>query len=176
MRPPLNDLPGLPDILLPNLKLVFVGYNPSLPAARAGHYYAGPQNHFYRLLHECGLVPALLSYHEDASLPRHGIGLTDLCPTPTAQAAHLPAGALQAGRERLTAKIERFRPAIVCFNGLGVYRAHFGHPPAGTGPQQPAIGISRVFVVPSTSPANNGLMREREQAFAALAALVQSLG
>ena len=174
MRPPLIDLPELPDILLPNLKLVFVGYNPSLPAARAGHYYAGPHNHFYRLLYESGLVPTLLSYHDDDSLPRHGIGLTDLCPIPTGQAAHLPAGALQAGREALAAKIERWRPGIVCFNGLGVYRAYFGRPPAGTGLQQPLIGVSRVFVVPSTSPANNGLMRERELAFAALARLVRT--
>lgn len=169
--PPLIDLPGLPDILLPNLKLVFVGYNPSLPAARAGHYYAGKRNHFYRLLHQSGLTPTLLTYHDDSALPRHGIGLTDLCPIPTAQAAHLPGGALRAGRERLAAKIERFRPLIVCFNGLGVYQAYFGRPPAGTGLQAGVIGPSRVFVVPSTSPANNGLMREREQAFAALAAL-----
>ena len=169
-----SELPGLPDILLPNLSLVFVGYNPSLPAARAGHYYASKHNHFYRLLHESGLTPGRLTYHDDASLPRYGIGLTDLCPIPTAQAAHLPAGALRAGRARLTAKIERFRPRMICFNGLGVYRAYFGHSPAGSGMQAPLIGVSRVFVVPSTSPANNGLMREREQAFAGLAALVHA--
>ena len=59
-RPPFNpSLPGLPDILEHDLKLVFVGYNPSLPASRAGHYYAGGQNYFYRMLHLSGLTARL---------------------------------------------------------------------------------------------------------------------
>lgn len=169
------DRPGLPDILLPRLKLVFVGFNPSLPASRAGHYYAGGRNHFYPLLQRSGLTPRLLTYHEDSTLPQFGIGLTDLCPTPTAQAGHLPAGALRAGRDRLTEKLLRFRPRVVCFNGFGVYHAYFGRPPVAPGLQADRIGDSAVFVVPSTSPANNGLMAAREQAFHDLGTLVRGL-
>ena len=163
---------ALPDILTPGLKLVFVGYNPSLPAARTGHYYAGKQNFFYVLLHRHGLTPALLTPWDDWTLPRYGIGVTDLCPIPTAQAGMLPAGALRAGSVALRQKLERHQPATVCFNGLGVYRAYFGRPPGDAGLQPDLIGPSRVFVVPSTSPANNGMMRERDAAFAALARLV----
>ncbi len=164
---------GLPDLLAPGLKLVFVGYNPSLPAARTGHYYAGKQNFFYRLLHQSGLTPVLLTPWDDHTLPQYGIGVTDLCPIPTAQAGMLPWSALTAGREALRVKLERYRPGIVCFNGLGVYRAYFGRPPQALGPQPDRIGASGVFVVPSTSPANNGLMAAREQAFAELARAVQ---
>lgn len=169
-RPPLPSLPELPDLLVPGLELVFIGYNPSVPAARLGHYYAGGRNHFYPLLYRSGLTPRLLTPQEDLLLPSFGIGCTDLCKTPSAQAAHLPPGMLRAGRAALQAKVERYAPAWVCFNGLGVFRAFWGHPPAAWGPQPERIGATQVFVTPSTSPANNGLMAEREAAFRLLAA------
>ncbi len=168
---------GLPDLRLePGLRLVFVGYNPSLPAARCGHYYAGRQNFFYRLLYQSGLTPHLFAPEEDETLPNYGIGLTDLCSVPTAQAAQLPRGALRTGRRSLTEKLLEHRPEMVCFNGLGVYRSYFGYPAILSGPQRERIGESRVWVVPSTSPANNGLMREREAAFVALAKAFSALG
>ncbi len=172
-RPPLPNLPELPDLLAPGLRLVFVGYNPSVPAAKLGHYYAGKQNHFYPMLAMSGLTPRLLTAEEDVLLPSFGIGLTDLCKTPTAQASHLPPGALRAGRAALREKLERCAPAWVCFNGLGLYRAFTGEAPAGYGEQPDRIGSSRGFVAPSTSPANNGLMAEREAAFRLLAEVVK---
>jgi len=66
---------ALPDIIRAGLKVVFVGYNPSLPAARIGHYYAGKQNHFYPLLHRHGLTPVLLTPWDDATLPAYGRGV-----------------------------------------------------------------------------------------------------
>lgn len=171
-RPPLPDLPPLPDILQPGLKLVFVGYNPSIPAAKAGHYYANPINYFYRLLYESGLTPRLLAPAEDVLLPSFGIGLTDLCKAPTAQAGHLPPGMLRAGRDDLRAKLEHYAPEWICFNGLGVFKVFFGYPPPATGPQAERVGDSRTFVVPSSSPANNGLMALRVQAYQQLAEAV----
>lgn len=170
--PASSSPPGLPDILQPGLRLVFVGYNPSLAASKVGHYYAGKQNFFYRVLHLSGLTPRLFSFEEDLLLPDYGIGMTDLCPLPTAQVSHLPAGALRAGRSVLREKLERYQPATVCFNGFGVYQTLFGKRIETFGPQPDRIGESQVFVVPSTSPANNGLMHQREEAFIALAAFV----
>ena len=68
----------LPDILAPGLRAVICGTAVGEESATRGHYYAGRNNDFWRLLHESGLTPRLLSPEEDATLPHYGIGLTDL--------------------------------------------------------------------------------------------------
>lgn len=47
----------LPDILVPDLDLVFVGINPSIYSALRGQYFARPSNMFWRCLNASGLVP-----------------------------------------------------------------------------------------------------------------------
>ena len=69
---------SLPDYLQPGLRLVFVGFNPSMRSAAVGHYYAGPGNLFWPLLYETGLLPEPLTYAEDHRSLEFGIGLTDL--------------------------------------------------------------------------------------------------
>jgi Uracil DNA glycosylase superfamily len=68
----------LPDYLQPDLRLVLVGTAVGVKSAARGHYYAGPGNDFWAFLYEAGLTPTRLTPNDDASLPRYGIGLTDL--------------------------------------------------------------------------------------------------
>jgi len=68
----------LPDHLRPGLRVVFCGTAPGLVSAARGHYYAGPGNAFWSLLHEAGFMPVRLEPDADSSLPDLGIGLTDL--------------------------------------------------------------------------------------------------
>ena len=165
----------LPDIIAPGLAVLFVGFNPSVYAALRGHYYARPGNRFYHLLALAGLTPRRYAPEEDCALLDLGIGITDLCPIPTPGVADVPRALAEAGRAALTAKIERYRPAIVCFNGRATYERYFGRPSAGWGPQVDTIGASRVFLVPSTSGRANGVGAEREAAFVALGELVRAL-
>ena len=165
----------LPDIIAPGLAVLFVGFNPSVYAALRGHYYARPGNRFYHLLHRAGLTARRYAPEEDRALLELGLGITDLCPIPTPGVADVPRAVAEAGRAALTAKIERHRPAIVCFNGRATYERYFGHAPAGWGPQADTVGASRVFVVPSTSGRANGVGAEREAAFVALGELVRTL-
>jgi len=149
-------------ILRPDLDVVFVGFNPSLPAWRTGHYYANPTNRFYRLLQESGLTPYRLSPREDRTLPEHGIGAVDLLPVPSARADLLPTAGYRAAAPALLALLARHRPRAVCCNGLGVYRYLFGKRPARLGRQPDvSIGRSAVFVIPSTSGLVNGRGEER---------------
>jgi hypothetical protein len=45
---------------------------------RRGHYYAGSNNEFWKLLYESGLTKELLVPEQDQELILHGLGLTDL--------------------------------------------------------------------------------------------------
>ena len=159
------------DILRPGLAVVFVGYNPSLPAWRTGHYYANPGNRFYRLLFDSGLTPRLLTPAEDRTLPDFGIGATDLLPVPAARADLVPAERFRAAAPALVAKLETHAPHAVCCNGIGVYRHLFGRPPTRLGLQPDhRLGPSALFVVPSTSGLCNGRAADRLAAFQELAA------
>ncbi|KAL3958807.1 hypothetical protein ACCO45_006969 [Purpureocillium lilacinum] len=53
-------LPHLPDAILPNLIVLFVGLNPGVQTARTGHAYAHPSNLFWKLLFSSGITPAAL--------------------------------------------------------------------------------------------------------------------
>lgn len=170
------DGPGLPDLLHPALDVVFVGYNPSLPAWRTGHYYANPTNSFYRLLCESRLTPRLLRPEEDGLLLGLGVGAIDLLAgRPSARAGDLPDAEYRRAREGLRLKLERTAPRVVCFNGLGVYAHYFGEKPEGLGLQERRIAESLVYVVPSSSGAANARTSERREAWLALGALVRAL-
>lgn len=68
----------LPDHLEPDLSLVLVGTVVGEQSATRGHYYAGHGNSSWKFLHEAALTPTRLEPLDDATLPRYGIGLTDL--------------------------------------------------------------------------------------------------
>ena len=64
------------DLLKPNLKLLFCGYNPSLRSGHTGHHYAHPGNRFWRVLFASGIADRLYKPEEDALLLDLGIGFT----------------------------------------------------------------------------------------------------
>ena len=70
--------PYLTEHLRPNLDVIFVGAAASVRSAHEGHWYAGPSNKFYLLLHQSGFTPRQLRPEEDSSLPDFGMGLTCL--------------------------------------------------------------------------------------------------
>ncbi|CAA9569435.1 MAG: G:T/U mismatch-specific uracil/thymine DNA-glycosylase [uncultured Thermomicrobiales bacterium] len=166
----------LPDIVAPDLLVLFVGFNPSVYSALRGHYYARPGNRFWFLLERAGLTPRRYAPHEDRSLLDLGIGITDLCPIPTPGVEDVPRAVAESGRGALEAKIERWRPRIVCFNGRATYERFFGRAPSGWGLQPETIGSrpSHVFVVPSSSGRANAVGVAREAAFVALGELVRA--
>lgn len=148
----------LPDYLAPGLDVIFVGINPGEQSARAGHYYANPRNPFWRLLYEAGLTPRQLRPEEDHLLLTLGYGITDIVKRPSRGVGDLTTADFRRGRRILEEKLRACQPRIVCFNsktgfvnffGPGVFKC-FGR-------QEVTVGASRVFVMPSTSPANAGI-------------------
>lgn len=146
----------LRDYLAPMLRVVFCGTAVSTTSAARGHYYAGPGNEFWPLLHESGLTPVLLTPDEDARVLEFGLGLTDLAKRIAASSdaglgSHYDIGAF-------VDKIERFAPRWLAFHGKMAGRAAskaLGHGSTVTLGSQPwSIGATPVFVLPSASAAN----------------------
>ena len=110
------------DLLKPGLKLVFCGYNPSLVSGRSGHHYAHPGNRFWRVLYASGITTRLYKPEEDRLLLDVGIGFTNLCSRPTRRADELTQEEIQAGSLALRMKLEQFKPRVVAYTGIGIYR------------------------------------------------------
>lgn len=144
----------LKDYLAMNLDIVFVGINPSLMAAHRGRYYAGPGNHFYKLLHESGLTPRFLSFEEDYKLLQYGIGLTNIVTRPTRSAADLKRTEIKEGASVVEEKLKLYKPKVAVFNGKCIYEVfanitsrssfHFGLQPE-------RIDNIAIWVTPSSS-------------------------
>lgn len=154
------ELSPLPDILEADLDIVFVGINTGTYSAKRGHYYARPQNLFWPMLYQSGLIPSPLKSEDDWKLIRFRIGVTDAVKRVTDNASDLSAAELKEGGEIVRRKVLFYQPRIVCFNGLTSYRALFGFD-GGPGPKRDRIGTSRLFVVPSTSRRNAFYSREK---------------
>jgi TDG/mug DNA glycosylase family protein len=140
----------LPDYLRAGLDVVFVGINPGLASAAAGHHYAGPGNHFWPLLYEAGFVPEPLTYRDDWRCPEFGIGLTNVVDRPSRGIDGLSREEMRAGAARLREKLRRWRPRAVCFNGKAIYEVFAGRGCA-LGVQPERFEGALVFVMPSTS-------------------------
>lgn len=151
----------LPDYLEPGLDIVLVGINPSLYSVQQGHYYARPGNRFWTAANRAGLFGEPLGPETDARVLEFGIGLTDVVKRPTAAAADLQARDYRRWTPVLTEKIKRFKPRIVCFQGIGGYRNYLGYGLGLAGParlrpgrQDRMLEASVVFLVPSPSGRN----------------------
>src|SRR6266851_10483295 len=87
----------LPDVIAPGLRVLFCGINPGLYSAAVGHHFGRPGNRFWKALHASGFTPRLVSPFEDATLPAHGLGITNLCARTTARAEELRPAELSRG-------------------------------------------------------------------------------
>jgi TDG/mug DNA glycosylase family protein len=154
------------------MRVMFVGINPGVRSALTGHHFAGFSNRFWKLLYESGLVPEPITFADDDRLPEWGYGVTNIVPRATPGIDGLEPREYVEGRVRLRRKILRYRPRIVAFVGVTVFRATFPAEkgPVLLGPRPERIGESAVFVLPNPSGRNaNYSYAEMLRAFQALA-------
>jgi double-stranded uracil-DNA glycosylase len=144
---------AVPDVLAPNLRVVFCGINPGFVSAAAGAHFANPRNDFWRLLHEAGFTPRLLAPEEQFEALKFGVGLTNAAFRTTRGSGDLRRADFRGSAERLAALAEELRPRWLAFVGKEAYRGVFGERP-DLGAQPRKLGPARLFVLPSTSPAN----------------------
>jgi TDG/mug DNA glycosylase family protein len=145
---------SLGPIVAPGLRVLFVGINPSLRSAEVGHHFARPGNRFWPTLHAAGFTPRRLRPEEDAELPEHGIGVTNIAARPTRAADELSRDELRAGADELERTVAEIAPRLVAIVGLTAYRAAFARPKAAWGLQPDTIGGRPVWVLPNPSGLN----------------------
>jgi len=144
----------IPDVIAPNLIVLFCGINPGLYSAYTGLHFARPGNRFWPALHAGGFTPKLFDPSEQSRLLELGYGITNLVNRASASADELTAKEFVAGGKRLRTKVQRYRPRFVAFVGVGAYRTAFDRPQAKLGPQVETIGGSKLWLLPSTSGLN----------------------
>lgn len=144
----------VPDLLAPNLLILFCGINPGLYSAWARHHFARPGNRFWPALFASGLTDRLLRPDQEHELLRLRFGITNLCERATVGSAELTREELQAGGRIFERKVKRYRPRAVAILGVSAYRTAFDRPTAVVGEQPERLGESIVWVLPNPSGLN----------------------
>jgi double-stranded uracil-DNA glycosylase len=144
---------AVPDVLAPGLRVVFCGINPGRVSAAAAAHFANPRNDFWRLLHAAGFTPRLLRPDEQFEVLEHGIGLTNAALRTTRGSGDLRSADFRGSAERLERLARDLEPGWIAFVGKEAYRGTFGERPE-FGVQARRLAKTRLFVLPSTSPAN----------------------
>jgi TDG/mug DNA glycosylase family protein len=177
----------LKDRIEPGVDVLFVGINPGVQSALTGHHFAGFSNRFWKLLYESGLVPDPISYPDDDRFPEFGYGVTNLVARPSPGIGDLKPEEYLEGWKVLERKIRRFRPRIVAFVGVTLYRTLLpvliedvelrkGARVCTPGFQPISIHGAQLFVLPNPSGRNaNYTYAEMLEAFRRLRRAVRKL-
>lgn len=144
----------VPDLIAPNLQVLFCGINPGLYTAAIGHHFGRPGNRFWPALHGAGFTPRLFAPWEERDLLPLGYGITNMVPRTTAAASELSPAEYVAGGQRLAGLVTRYTPRVVAFLGIGAYRTAFARPKAQLGLQPETLGRSALWTLPSPSGLN----------------------
>jgi double-stranded uracil-DNA glycosylase len=145
----------LRDQIRPGVQVLFVGINPGLRSAAIGHHFAGYSNRFWKLLYDSGLIPEPIRAEDDARLCEWGFGITNLIARMTPGIDTLKPREYEAGLVKLRRKVRRWKPRVLAFVGVSLYRVIFSKKgPVACGLQEETFEGVRVFVLPNPSGRN----------------------
>src|SRR5579884_2162268 len=144
----------LPDVIAPNLRVLFCGINPGLYTAAIGHHFGRPCNRFWPALYASGFTDRLLSPYEEHELLPLGYGITNIVARASVRAEDLTEDELRHGGRVLQSKVRRYRPRYVAFLGITAYRTAFQRPHAVLGLQAETLAEAKIWLLPSPSGLN----------------------
>jgi len=151
----------IPDVVAPELRVLFAGINPGLYSAATGYHFARPGNRFWPALHAAGFTDRVLRPEEQWQLLPLGLGITNVVARATARAGELSPAEVRAGGRVLTAKVERLTPRWIAIVGITVYRTAFDRPGATIGRQEQTLGGAGLWVLPNPSGLNASYQIDR---------------
>ncbi len=144
----------VPDVIAPDLRVLFCGINPGLYSGAVGHHFARPGNRFWTVLFRAGFTGRVLKPAEEGELPGLGYGITNIVARATAQAGEIGAEELRAGAQDLERKVRELRPGALAVLGIDAYRKAFRRPGASVGKQPEKIENTLMWVLPNPSGIN----------------------
>ena len=170
------NVPVLRGVLGPNLKVLFVAFEPGPSDVRLRHHNARRNNQFWRLLHRSGLTLRQLSPEEDGRLPEWGLGLLSAVQRKASQGGRAGTEGIAAVAPALHDFVQRHPPRILAYTGKGVYLRAAARTSAHWGRQPVSIfeGVPDV-VLPSPSGKVRMTFDAKLRYYRELAALVQQL-
>jgi len=169
-------LQTLPDLLGPDLDLVFVGINPGERSAELGHYYAHPGNGFWPALSASPLLAAPAGPEDDRSLAVTArIGFTDVVKRVITDSTEVSNDELRASESAFRSRIAATAPRAVCLTSSRAFDVLFPkvRSSGAWGRQPVAFEGASIWVMPSTS---GRAVRHREHVHRVLAELATFLG
>jgi TDG/mug DNA glycosylase family protein len=150
------------------MKVLFIGFNPSLTSAARGFNYAGRSNRFYRILFLSGLTDRQYRPEESPQLlDDYGYGFTNIVARPTKSAVEITREEYAAGGQVLAEKLTHYRPHFACYVGKGVYEQFSRRFPKRNrkGAGGTAWGFQAEDLIPGVrdfvAPSSSGLVRMR---------------
>ena len=150
----------VPDLLPEDLRLLFVGINPSLISGKVGTHFARRGNRFWPALHAAGITEHEiapydgLSETDAAHLAERGLGITNIVWEATARADELSDAQITAGMQHLRELIDARRPNVVVILGVTAWRRGMGDRKATMGWQDSPFEHTRVYVAANPSGLN----------------------
>ena len=144
----------LPDVIAPDLNVLFCGINPGLYTAAVQCHFGRPGNRFWPTIYKAGFTPRQLKPDEQREFLAYGCGITNIVARATTAADELTREELAASARILEKKVNRYRPRVLAVVGIGAYRTAFERPRANVGLQDEAIGSTAIWVLPNTSGLN----------------------
>lgn len=163
-------------VLAPELRVVFVAFEPGPTDVRLRHHHARRNNQFWRLLAEAGLTPRQLLPEEDEHLPRWGIGLINPVSRRPAGVRGAVGSDISQVAPGLTELIAHFPPKVLAYTGKAVYLKASGRAAADWG-RQPSTLFEGIpdLVVPSPSGRVRMTFAAKLRYYLEVAALVRQL-
>jgi double-stranded uracil-DNA glycosylase len=142
---------GIPDLVGPDLRVLFCGINPGSLSGELGLHFARRGNRFWKLLAAGGFTDHVLDPSEQSVLPSLGVGITNIVERVTAAASELGNEELRAGAQELEEKVLGLAPRFMAVLGMQAYRTAFRRPRAVMGEQEETLGPSRLWLLPNPS-------------------------
>lgn len=150
----------VPDLLGPQVRLLFVGINPGLWTAAVQAHFARRGNRFYPALFRAGLIDrdidasAGYSAADRDHLLARGIGITNLVRRASARADELNRDELVEGAARLRSLVDSIAPPVVAVLGVTAYRLAFQDKAVAVGRQPGDLAGAQCWVLPNPSGLN----------------------